>query len=466
VNLNFDKNYYAVIRVIGIGGGGNNAINRMIEDNLSGCEFVAINTDAQVLMMSIADRKVLLGESGLGAGSDPEIGRIAAEKSIESIKEVVKDADMIFLTLGEGGGTGTGAAPIIATAAREAGCLIVAVATKPFTFEGRKRMSQAEEGIENLKDKVDTLIIIPNDRLLEISDDNTTLLNAFRLADNVLKAGVRGVTDLITLPGLINLDFADIKSVIKNAGNAILGDGIASGESRAIKAAQNAINSPLIETSIEGANGILLNISGGPDLKLFEVNQAAEIIRNASSPNANVIFGAVIDESMSDKVKVTIIATGFEPKKAKVMKTDDGINKKKEVEKKLFEFEKNMDEMGRFTFNFYKGSKKIIDICLNIPGHHNIYNACCAAAICSYLNINKELVKAGIESAVTPGSRMEIIRKKDKIIIDDCYNASPVSVKNAIDTLVLISKKKNMRSVAILGDMLELGNDSFKFHRE
>jgi len=342
VSLNFDKSYYAVIRVIGIGGGGNNAINRMIEDNLSGCEFVAINTDAQVLMMSSADRKVLLGESGLGAGSDPEIGRIAAEKSIESIKEVVKDADMIFLTLGEGGGTGTGAAPIIATAAREAGCLIIAVATKPFTFEGRKRMSQAEEGIENLKDKVDTLIIIPNDRLLEISDDNTTLLNAFRLADNVLKAGVRGVTDLITLPGLINLDFADIKSVIKNAGNAILGDGIASGESRAIKAAQNAINSPLIETSIEGANGILLNISGGPDLKLFEVNQAAEIIRNASSPNANVIFGAVIDESMSDKVKVTIIATGFEPKKAKGIKTDDGINKKKEVEKKLFEFEKDI----------------------------------------------------------------------------------------------------------------------------
>ena len=342
MSLNFDKNYYAVIRVIGIGGGGNNAINRMIEDNLSGCEFVAINTDAQVLMMSSADRKVLLGESGLGAGSDPEIGRIAAEKSLESIKEVVKDADMIFLALGEGGGTGTGATPIIAAAAREAGCLIIAVVTKPFTFEGRKRMSQAEEGIENLKDKVDTLIIIPNDRLLEISDDNTTLLNAFRLADNVLKAGVRGVADLITLPGLINLDFADVKSIIKNAGNSILGDGIASGESRAIKAAQNAINSPLIETSIEGANGILLNISGGPDLKLFEVNQAAEIIRNASSPNANVIFGAVIDESMSDKIKVTIIATGFEHPKIKRMKTDDGIKKKKEVEKKLFEFEKNI----------------------------------------------------------------------------------------------------------------------------
>ncbi|PIU29133.1 MAG: cell division protein FtsZ [Candidatus Hydromicrobium americanum] len=340
--MNFDKSYYAVIRVIGIGGGGNNAINRMIEDNLSGCEFVAINTDAQVLMMSSADRKVLLGESGLGAGSDPEIGRIAAEKSIESIKEVVKDADMIFLTLGEGGGTGTGAAPIIATAAREAGCLIVAVATKPFTFEGRKRMSQAEEGIENLKDKVDTLIIIPNDRLLEISDDNTTLLDAFKLADNVLKSGVRGVTDLITLPGLINLDFADVKSIIKNAGNAILGDGIASGESRAIKAAQNAINSPLIETSIEGANGILLNISGGSDLKLFEVNQAAEIVRNASSPNANIIFGAVIDESMRDKVKVTIIATGFEPRKIQKMKTDDGVKKGKEVEKKLFEFEKDI----------------------------------------------------------------------------------------------------------------------------
>ena len=342
MSLNFDKNYYAVIRVIGVGGGGNNAINRMIEDNLSGCEFVAINTDAQVLMMSSADRKVLLGESGLGAGSDPEIGRIAAEKSLESIKEVVKDADMIFLALGEGGGTGTGAAPIIATAAREAGCLIIAVVTKPFTFEGRKRMSQAEEGIENLKDKVDTLIIIPNDRLLEISDDNTTLLNAFRLADNVLKAGVRGVADLITLPGLINLDFADVKSIIKNAGNSILGDGIASGESRAIKAAQNAINSPLIETSIEGANGILLNISGGPDLKLFEVNQAAEIVRNASSPNANFIFGAVIDESMSDKVKVTIIATGFESDKIQKMKTVDGVKKEKEVEKKLFEFEKDI----------------------------------------------------------------------------------------------------------------------------
>ena len=359
VSLNFDKSYYAVIRVIGVGGGGSNAINRMMEDNLSGCEFVAINTDAQALMMSSADRKVLIGESGLGAGSNPEIGRIAAEKSIESIKEVVKDADMIFLTVGEGGGTGTGAAPIIAAAAREAGCLTVAVVTKPFTFEGRKRMYQAEEGVENLKDKVDTLIIIPNDRLLEISDDNTTLLNAFRLADNVLKAGVRGVTDLITLPGLINLDFADVRFIIKNAGNAILGDGMASGESRAIKAAQNAINSPLIETSIEGASGILLNISGGPDLKLFEVNQAAEIIRNASSPNANIIFGAVIDESMNDIVKVTVIATGFESRKTQRLKTDEEQKKKKEVEKKL-ESDKKL-EVEKKLFEFEKDILSVKD---------------------------------------------------------------------------------------------------------
>lgn len=357
MGLDFDKSYYAVIRVVGIGGGGSNAINRMMQDNLSGCEFIAINTDAQALMMSSADRKVLIGESGLGAGSNPEIGRDAAEKSIESIKEVVKDADMIFLTLGEGGGTGTGAAPIIAAAARAAGCLTVAVATKPFTFEGRKRIMQAEEGIENLKDKVDTLIIIPNDRLLEISDEKTTLLDAFKLADNVLKAGVRGVTDLITLPGLINLDFADVKAIIKNAGNAILGDGSAAGENRAIKAAQNAIESPLIETSIEGANGILLNISGGPDLKLFEVNQAAEIIRNASGPQTNIIFGAVVDESMNDRVKVTIIATGFESRRTKKKKEEGETRAKKEMEEKLFEFEKDV-LAGKYK---KEGSKKVTE---------------------------------------------------------------------------------------------------------
>jgi cell division protein FtsZ len=249
----FGKSYYAVISVIGIGGGGSNAVNRMMEDNISGCEFIAVNTDAQALMMSNADKKILIGESGLGAGSNPEIGRIAAEKSIDVIKEVVKNSDMVFITCGEGGGTGTGAAPVIAAVAKENGCLTVAVVTKPFTFEGRKRMLQAEDGIKGLKGKVDTLIIIPNDKLLDISDENTTLLNAFRLADNVLKAGVRGVTDLITLPGLINLDFADIKSIIKDAGTAILGDGVASGENRAIKAAQTAIKNPLIDNSIDGA---------------------------------------------------------------------------------------------------------------------------------------------------------------------------------------------------------------------
>ncbi len=338
MGLDFDKSYYAVIRVIGVGGGGSNAINRMMQDNLSGCEFVAVNTDAQALMMSIADRKVLIGESGLGAGSNPEIGREAAEISIESIREMVKDADMIFLALGEGGGTGTGAAPIIAAEAKEAGCLTVAVVTKPFTFEGRKRIMQAEEGIENLKDKVDTLIVIPNDKLLEISDEKTTLLDAFKLADNVLKSGVRGVTDLITLPGLINLDFADVRMIIKDAGNAILGNGLASGENRAIKAAQDAISSPLIDTSIEGAKGILLNISGGPDLKLYEVNQAAEIVKNVSSPNTNIIFGAVVDESMDDRVKVTIIATGFDTRSISVKKKESKAKEKKGLEEKLFEF--------------------------------------------------------------------------------------------------------------------------------
>ena len=346
MTLDFDKSYYAVIRVLGVGGGGSNAINRMMEDNLTGCEFVAINTDAQALMMSNADRKVLVGETGLGAGSDPEMGKMAAEKSIDEIKEAVKDADMIFIALGEGGGTGTGAAPVIAKAAREAGCLTVAVVTKPFSFEGRKRMAQAEEGIKNIKPIVDTLIIIPNDRLLEIADDNTTLLNAFKLADNVLKAGVRGVTDLITLPGLINLDFADVRSIIKDAGNALLGEGIASGDNRAIKAAQNAIASPLIEESIDGATGILLNISGGPDLKLFEINEAAEIIRNASSPDANIIFGSVIDDAMNDRIKVTIIATGFSSKKDKTLKSkkDEKIEEKADINKKLDIFEKEISE--------------------------------------------------------------------------------------------------------------------------
>ena len=371
----FGKSYYAVISVIGVGGGGSNAVNRMMEDNITGCEFIAVNTDAQALMMSNADKKVLIGESGLGAGSNPETGRIAAEKSIDVIKEIVKDSDMVFITCGEGGGTGTGAAPIIAAVAKENGCLTVAVVTKPFTFEGRKRMLQAVEGISNLKGKVDTLIVIPNDKLLEIADENMTLLNAFRLADNVLKAGVRGVTDLITLPGLINLDFADIKSIIKDAGTAILGDGVASGDSRAIKAAQLAIKNPLIENSIEGAQGILLNISGGPDLKLFEVNEAAEVIRNAASPDSNIIFGAVIDESMNDKIKVTIIATGFRERSSERQIPGEEITIKKEPEKKsepaetsksIFpELEKSQTRTGKLLPDDFKSIDE--DDYLDIP---------------------------------------------------------------------------------------------------
>ena len=373
MGLEFDKNYYAVIKVIGVGGGGSNAVNRMMEDNLSGCEFISVNTDAQALMMSNADRKVLIGESGLGAGSNPEVGKLAADKSADSIREVVHGADMIFITCGEGGGTGTGAAPVIAEIAKEEGCLTVAVVTRPFTFEGVKRSLQAEEGIDSLRGKVDCLIIIPNDKLLEISDENTTLLNAFKLADNVLKAGVRGVTDLITLPGLINLDFADVKSIIKDAGNALLGDGIASGDNRAIKAAQSAINSPLIESSIDGAKGILLNVSGGPDLKLFEVNEAAEIIRNSSSPDANIIFGAVIDENMKDKIKVTIIATGFKDKQFdKRQKTEKDLAEEKKEQpeiktneiKKAAEREKIFPELKDTTKNIRFGEE---DDILDIP---------------------------------------------------------------------------------------------------
>ena len=372
MGLEFDKNYYAVIKVIGVGGGGSNAVNRMMEDNLSGCEFIAVNTDAQALMMSNADRKVLIGESGLGAGSNPEVGKLSADKSTESIREVVHGADMVFITCGEGGGTGTGAAPVIAEIAKEEGCLTVAVVTKPFTFEGVKRSVQAGEGIDLLRGKVDCLIIIPNDKLLEISDENTTLLNAFKLADNVLKAGVRGVTDLITLPGLINLDFADVKSIIKDSGNALLGDGIASGDNRAIKAAQSAINSPLIETSIEGAKGILLNVSGGPDLKLFEVNEAAEIIRNSSSPDANIIFGAVIDENMKEKIKVTIIATGFKDKqfdKRQKIEKDNAEEKREEPEinmsetKKVAEKEKIFPELNSPTKNIrFNEDEDVLDI--------------------------------------------------------------------------------------------------------
>ncbi|HEY3722016.1 MAG TPA: cell division protein FtsZ [Acidimicrobiia bacterium] len=309
------QNYLAVIKVVGVGGGGGNAVNRMIDAGLKGVEFIAVNTDAQALLMSDADVKLDLGRQltrGLGAGSDPEVGRQAAEEHREEIEEVLKGADMVFITAGKGGGTGTGGAPIIAEMAKAAGALTIGVVTRPFTFEGRRRSVQAEQGIQHLKEKVDTLIIIPNDRLLQVSDEKTSMLNAFKMADEVLLQGVQGITDLITTPGLINTDFADVKMIMTNAGSALMGIGYASGDGRAVTAARAAISSPLLEASIEGARGILLNISGPSDLGLFEVNEAAEIIAQAAHPDANIIFGAVVDDALGDEVRITVIAAGFD----------------------------------------------------------------------------------------------------------------------------------------------------------
>jgi cell division protein FtsZ len=313
--LGSPQNYLAVIKVVGVGGGGGNAVNRMIDAGLKGVEFIAVNTDAQALLMSDADVKLDLGRQltrGLGAGSDPEVGRQAAEEHREEIEEVLKGADMVFITAGKGGGTGTGGAPIIAEMAKSAGALTIGVVTRPFTFEGRRRSVQAEQGIQALKEKVDTLIIIPNDRLLQVSDEKTSMLNAFKMADEVLLQGVQGITDLITTPGLINTDFADVKMIMTNAGSALMGIGYASGEGRAVTAARAAISSPLLEASIEGARGILLNISGPSDLGLFEVNEAAEIIAEAAHPDANIIFGAVVDDALGDEVRITVIAAGFD----------------------------------------------------------------------------------------------------------------------------------------------------------
>ena len=307
--------YLAVIKVVGVGGGGTNAVNRMVDAGLKGVEFIAINTDAQALLMCDADVKLHIGGKvtrGLGAGANPEVGREAAEESRDDIREALKGADMVFVTAGKGGGTGTGAAPVIAELAREIGALTVGVVTRPFTFEGRKRASQADAGIEALSKKVDTIIIIPNDRLLQVVEKRTSIIEAFKVADDVLRQGVQGITDLITVPGLINLDFADVRAVMRGAGSALMGIGMASGENRGIEAAKSAISSPLLEASIEGATGILLNISGGPDMGLFEVNEAAEIIAEAADTEANVIFGAVIDESLGDQMRVTVIATGFD----------------------------------------------------------------------------------------------------------------------------------------------------------
>ncbi len=309
------QNYLAVIKVVGIGGGGVNAVNRMIEEGLRGVEFIAINTDAQALLMSDADVKLDVGREltrGLGAGANPDVGNKAAEDHREEIEEVLKGADMVFVTAGEGGGTGTGGAPVVANVARSLGALTIGVVTRPFGFEGKRRAAQAELGIERLRGEVDTLIVIPNDRLLSISDRHVSVLDAFKAADQVLLSGVQGITDLITTPGLINLDFADVKSVMSGAGSALMGIGSARGDDRSVAAAEMAISSPLLEASIDGAHGVLLSIQGGSDLGLFEINEAAQLVSNSAAPEANIIFGAVIDDALGDEVRVTVIAAGFD----------------------------------------------------------------------------------------------------------------------------------------------------------
>jgi cell division protein FtsZ len=310
-------NYLAVIKVVGVGGGGSNAVNRMVDAGLSGVEFVAANTDAQALLVVDSDVKVQMGADstrGLGAGANPEVGKSAAEESRDEMKDVLKGADMVFITAGEGGGTGTGGAPIVGEISKgDLGALTVGVVTRPFGFEGRRRAEQAHIGIEELREQVDTLIVIENDRLLQVVEKKTSIIDAFRMADDILRQGVQGITDLITVPGIVNLDFADVRAIMTEAGSALMGIGTASGENRAAEAAHTAVSSPLLESSIEGATGILLNISGPPDMGLFEVNEAAEVVTSAADQNANVIFGAVIDESLDDEVRVTVIATGFGP---------------------------------------------------------------------------------------------------------------------------------------------------------
>lgn len=315
--LEFDTNLdsLATIKVIGVGGGGNNAVNRMIEHGVQGVEFIAVNTDAQALNLSKAEVRMQIGGKltrGLGAGANPEVGKKAAEESREQLEEVLKGADMVFVTAGMGGGTGTGAAPVIAQIAREIGALTVGVVTRPFTFEGRKRSGQASGGIAAMKEAVDTLIVIPNDRLLEIVDKNTPMLEAFREADNVLRQGVQGISDLIATPGLINLDFADVKTIMSNKGSALMGIGVSAGENRAAEAAKRAISSPLLEKSIDGAQGVLMNITGGSNLSLYEVQEAADIVASASDQDVNMIFGSVINDELKDEIIVTVIATGFD----------------------------------------------------------------------------------------------------------------------------------------------------------
>jgi cell division protein FtsZ len=309
------QNYLAVIKVVGIGGGGVNAVNRMIDAGMRGVEFIGVNTDAQALLMSDAELKLDIGQDvtkGLGAGSDPEVGRRASEDHREELETLLQGADMVFITAGEGGGTGTGGAPVVAEIAKGLGALTIGVVTRPFSFEGRRRAVQADNGVIALKEKVDTLIVIPNDRLLTVSNDKTSVLNAFKMADEVLLQGVQGITELLTTPGLINIDFADVKMIMSNAGSALMGVGYGSGENRALSAARAAISSPLLEASIEGARGILLSIAGGSDLGLFEVNEAAEVIHGVAHPDANIIWGTVVDDAMGAEVRVTVIAAGFD----------------------------------------------------------------------------------------------------------------------------------------------------------
>jgi cell division protein FtsZ len=346
-----------VIKVAGVGGGGSNAVNRMVDAGLSGVEFIAANTDAQALLGVDADVKVQIGAEstrGLGAGANPEVGKVAAQESRDELKEVLKGADMVFVTAGEGGGTGTGAAPIVAELSKDdLGALTVGVVTRPFAFEGRRRAEQAHLGIEDLRDRVDTLIVIENDRLLQVVEKQTSIVDAFRMADDVLRQGVQGITDLITVPGIVNLDFADVRAIMTEAGSALMGIGIASGENRAAEAAHAAVSSPLLESSIEGATGILLNISGPPDMGLFEVNEAAEVVTSAADQNANVIFGAVIDESLQDSVRVTVIATGFGPgahrrRRRATIEEETSVTRPAEGEQEGFDVPKDVLEVPSF----------------------------------------------------------------------------------------------------------------------
>ncbi len=360
LEFDIDMEQFAQIKVIGIGGGGNNAVNRMINAGLRGVEFISINTDKQALFLSKANTKIQIGEKitkGLGAGANPDIGEKAANESKDEIAQSIKGADMVFITAGMGGGTGTGAAPIVAQIAKEMGILTVGVVTKPFIFEGRKRMQFAERGIENLKEAVDTLVTIPNDRLLQIAEKKTSIVDAFVMADDVLRQGVQGISDLITVPGLINLDFADVKTIMLNTGLAHMGIGRASGEERAEEATKKAIESPLLETSIEGAKGVLLNITGGADLGLFEVDVAAGLIEKSADPDANIIIGAVIDENLNDEIVITVIATGFEG--SDLIRKDEKItasakvpksSKQTHVEKPVSSIEITEDELDIPTF--------------------------------------------------------------------------------------------------------------------